>query len=189
MYIDTLFLFLFFLLLLFLFLFLFLLVLLVLLFFLFLLVLLVLLFFLFLFLLFLFLFLLVFLVLLVLLVLLLGKQGRHSVLGCDLWSIVDLLLSLGLIILILYHSSKSTNTYSFETIEEGLSVLFIASLNEGHGLIVHQPHLTVGHGQQSAIVGNNEHTTLEGAESFTQGINRLNIPIASRTRQRRTSGW
>ncbi len=180
MYIDTLFLFLFFLLLLFLFLFLFLLVLLVLLFFLFLLVFLV---FLFLFLLFLFLF------LLFLLVLLLGKQGRHSVLGCDLWSIVDLLLSLGLIILILYHSSKSTNTYSFETIEEGLSVLFIASLNEGHGLIVHQPHLTVGHGQQSAIVGNNEHTTLEGAESFTQGINRLNIPIASRTRQRRTSGW
>ena len=180
MYIDTLFLFLFFLLLLFLFLFLFLLVLLVLLFFLFLLVLLVLLF---------LLFLLVFLVLLVLLVPLLGKQGRHSVLGCDLWSIVDLLLSLGLIILILYHSSKSTNTYSFETIEEGLSVLFIASLNEGHGLIVHQPHLTVGHGQQSAIVGNNEHTTLEGAESFTQGINRLNIPIASRTRQRRTSGW
>lgn len=168
MYIDTLFLFLFFLLLLFLFLFLFLLVLLVLLF---------------------LLFLLVFLVLLVLLVPLLGKQGRHSVLGCDLWSIVDLLLSLGLIILILYHSSKSTNTYSFETIEEGLSVLFIASLNEGHGLIVHQPHLTVGHGQQSAIVGNNEHTTLEGAESFTQGINRLNIPIASRTRQRRTSGW
>ena len=165
MYIDTLFLFLFFLLLLFLFLFLFLLVLLVLL------------------------FLLVFLVLLFLLFLLLGKQGRHSVLGCDLWSIVDLLLSLGLIILILYHSSKSTNTYSFETIEEGLSVLFIASLNEGHGLIVHQPHLTVGHGQQSAIVGNNEHTTLEGAESFTQGINRLNIPIASRTRQRRTSGW
>lgn len=124
-----------------------------------------------------------------LLVLLLGKQGRHSVLGCDLWSIVDLLLGLDLIILILYHSSKSTNTYSFETIEEGLSVLFIASLNEGHGLIVHQPHLTVGHGQQSAIVGNNEHTTLEGAESFTQGINRLNIPIASRTRQRRTSGW
>ena len=177
MYIDTLFLFLFFLLLLFLFLFLFLLVLLVLLF------LLVFLVFLFLFLLFLFLF------LLFLLVLLLGKQGRHSVLGCDLWSIVDLLLSLGLIILILYHSSKSTNTYSFETIEEGLSVLFIASLNEGHGLIVHQPHLTVGHGQQSAIVGNNEHTTLEGAESFTQGINRLNIPIASRTRQRRTSGW
>ena len=174
MYIDTLFLFLFFLLLLFLFLFLFLLVLLVLLFFLFL------------FLLLLFLFL---LFLLVFLVLLLGKQGRHSVLGCDLWSIVDLLLSLGLIILILYHSSKSTNTYSFETIEEGLSVLFIASLNEGHGLIVHQPHLTVGHGQQSAIVGNNEHTTLEGAESFTQGINRLNIPIASRTRQRRTSGW
>ena len=174
MYIDTLFLFLFFLLLLFL------------------LLLLVFLVFLFLFLLFLFLFLLfllVFLVLLVLLVLLLGKQGRHSVLGCDLWSIVDLLLSLGLIILILYHSSKSTNTYSFETIEEGLSVLFIASLNEGHGLIVHQPHLTVGHSQQSAIVGNNEHTTLEGAESFTQGINRLNIPIASRTRQRRTSGW
>ena len=183
MYIDTLFLFLFFLLLLFLFLFLFLLVLLVLLFFLVLLVFLVFLF-LFLFLLFLFL-----LFLLVFLVLLLGKQGRHSVLGCDLWSIVDLLLSLGLIILILYHSSKSTNTYSFETIEEGLSVLFIASLNEGHGLIVHQPHLTVGHGQQSAIVGNNEHTTLEGAESFTQGINRLNIPIASRTRQRRTSGW
>ena len=180
MYIDTLFLFLFFLLLLFLFLFLFLLVLLVLLF------LLVFLVFLFLFLLLLFLFL---LFLLVFLVLLLGKQGRHSVLGCDLWSIVDLLLSLGLIILILYHSSKSTNTYSFETIEEGLSVLFIASLNEGHGLIVHQPHLTVGHGQQSAIVGNNEHTTLEGAESFTQGINRLNIPIASRTRQRRTSGW
>ena len=177
MYIDTLFLFLFFLLLLFLFLFLFLLVLLVLLF------LLVFLVFLFLFLLLLFLF------LLFLLVPLLGKQGRHSVLGCDLWSIVDLLLSLGLIILILYHSSKSTNTYSFETIEEGLSVLFIASLNEGHGLIVHQPHLTVGHGQQSAIVGNNEHTTLEGAESFTQGINRLNIPIASRTRQRRTSGW
>ena len=174
MYIDTLFLFLFFLLLLFLLLFLF---------FLFLLVFLV---FLFLFLLLLFLFL---LFLLVFLVLLLGKQGRHSVLGCDLWSIVDLLLSLGLIILILYHSSKSTNTYSFETIEEGLSVLFIASLNEGHGLIVHQPHLTVGHGQQSAIVGNNEHTTLEGAESFTQGINRLNIPIASRTRQRRTSGW
>ena len=180
MYIDTLFLFLFFLLLLFLFLFLFLLVFLVLLFFLVFLV------FLFLFLLLLFLFL---LFLLVFLVLLLGKQGRHSVLGCDLWSIVDLLLSLGLIILILYHSSKSTNTYSFETIEEGLSVLFIASLNEGYGLIVHQPHLTVGHGQQSAIVGNNEHTTLEGAESFTQGINRLNIPIASRTRQRRTSGW
>ena len=186
MYIDTLFLFLFFLLLLFLFLFLFLLVLLVLLFFLFLLFFLVLLF---LFLLLFFLLLLFLLLFLVLLVLLLGKQGRHSVLGCDLWSIVDLLLGLGLVILILDHSSKSTNTYSFETIEEGLSVLFIASLNEGHGLIVHQPHLTVGHGQQSAIVGNNEHTTLEGAESFTQGINRLNIPIASRTRQRRTSGW
>ena len=65
--------------------------------------------------------------------------------------------------------------HKLHLLEQRVAIGLVAALDGLDGLVVHEPHLAVGHGEQSRVVRDHEHAALELVDGVSEGVDGLDV--------------